>query len=335
MKESVEGSRRRLRGFTLIELLVVIAIIAILIALLLPAVQQAREAARRSQCKNNLKQIGLALHNYHEALSVMPYSTSNVGQCQGANTLVTNHRGWLYLLPYLDQAPLYNQFNFSQATGNRNPNGAILAGGGALIPTMPGGTITNALLAQNQIQVLLCPSDNGGKMYGPASTSYGTGGTNTARTSYDFVVAQGNGCTPWLNENMSTRAAFGVGSTSRLTDIKDGSSNTTLVSETTLEVQDGVAPSWACAQHVGLGIQFATPPNLFINNWRCCTWQSPPNTNNRYGALGEWGSPGSLHVGGLHVLMGDGAVRFVSENIASTTRDNLARINDGNPVGEF
>ena len=95
------------RGFTLIELLVVIAIIAILIALLLPAVQQAREAARRTQCKNNLKQIGLAMHNYHDTFLKFPSGGSGNSQYWG-------HSQWVSILPFADQAPLYNQWNFNQ-----------------------------------------------------------------------------------------------------------------------------------------------------------------------------------------------------------------------------
>jgi prepilin-type N-terminal cleavage/methylation domain-containing protein len=101
------------RGFTLIELLVVIAIIAVLIVLLLPAVQQAREAARRSSCKNNLKQIGLALHNYHETQGVFPpgYITADVTAPQNASPGFA----WsLMLLPFLDQSPLYKHFDFSE-----------------------------------------------------------------------------------------------------------------------------------------------------------------------------------------------------------------------------
>ena len=110
------------RGFTLIELLVVIAIIAVLIALLLPAVQQAREAARRTQCKNNLKQIGLALHNYHDSQGVFPFSESAKGGCDGGDgmanpTEVKNTRGWVGLLPYLEQGNLAGKFDPTQAAG--------------------------------------------------------------------------------------------------------------------------------------------------------------------------------------------------------------------------
>src|SRR5262245_7826979 len=140
-------------GFTLIELLVVIAIIAVLVALLLPAVQQAREAARRSQCKNNLKQMGLALHNYHEVNNVLPPSTINPGSVYAANAGVTagmvrNTTGYLLMLPYLEQTPLYNMVNFNLATdiadwnslGTNNPTG-------------------QSLTISQKLPVFRCPSD--------------------------------------------------------------------------------------------------------------------------------------------------------------------------------
>ncbi|HVW01537.1 MAG TPA: DUF1559 domain-containing protein [Planctomycetaceae bacterium] len=314
-------------GFTLIELLVVIAIIAVLIALLLPAVQQAREAARRSQCKNNLKQIGLALHNYHDTMKCFPYATANTGQCMGSGQTVTNHTGWLYLLPYIDQAPLYNQFNFSSATGMRNISGGTLAGSG---PVASG----NAQLSTVLLNVLLCPSDSGTPVYTTTDSNYGCGVAGSARTSYGFSVTQGNGCTMWTQENQQTRAMFGLNSNSSIRDAADGTSNTVMVAETTLNVYDGVDQSWACSQHVGMGTQFGGTTG--INVWLCCSWASPAWTqSNVPGKLGEWGSPGSTHPGGMHILMGDGAVRFISQNLDTNTRINLARIADGQVIGDF
>lgn len=130
-------SLTRKRGFTLIELLVVIAIIAILIALLLPAVQQAREAARRSTCKNNLKQIGIALHNYHDTHSVLPPGVLMFDDGSGDPDPDLGNWGWnTFLLPYIDQAPLYNQLT---------PNGANF-------PTSAAGS-----LIQTVVPILVCP----------------------------------------------------------------------------------------------------------------------------------------------------------------------------------
>ena len=164
---------RKRRAFTLIELLVVIAIIAILVALLLPAVQQAREAARRSECKSKLKQIGIGLHNYHDVHSVFPCGDINPNRScgvtrtcgAGINTAPTpggtvkNHTVHMLLLPYVDQASLYEELNFDAATGlsrhslNVNP----LAGTAA-------EQAANGQLIQTIIPGFLCPSDPSGSM---------------------------------------------------------------------------------------------------------------------------------------------------------------------------
>ncbi|WP_166831493.1 DUF1559 domain-containing protein [Thalassoroseus pseudoceratinae] len=314
-------------GFTLIELLVVIAIIAILIALLLPAVQQAREAARRTQCKNNLKQIGLSLHNYHSTYQRFPYAVANPSYCGGVSGLsnVTNHTGWLSLLPFVEQNNLFEQFDMTQATGVWNSHGGTLVGD----PVASG----NADLSTNVLDFLICPSDNATPYYAPTSSAYGCGVARSARTSYGFSIAGGSSCNLWESIGSATRPLFGINSNSRIRDVIDGTSNTAAVVETTLDVDDGETASWACASHVGLGIKLSAPRG--INNWVCCAWRSPPHAQKQIGRNGEWGEPGSLHPGGCHVLLADGAVRFLSETIDTETRENLSAISDGNVLQEF
>uniref|UniRef100_A0A7C2JX84 DUF1559 domain-containing protein n=1 Tax=Schlesneria paludicola TaxID=360056 RepID=A0A7C2JX84_9PLAN len=336
-------SFRSRRGFTLIELLVVIAIIAILIALLLPAVQQAREAARRTQCRNNLKQIGLALHNYHDAFGLFPYSTTGDGNCTNTTGLpqVKNHRGWALLLPYLDQSPLYNQFNFSYSASDCTYLGSAAAT--VVVPAQTGTPVNNNdQLVSRVLTALLCPSDDGDPYYRGNSSAYHisaasfNSGYYGAKTSYDFSIRTGSRCTLWNNLAIDQRRLFGQESNSKVDSMKDGSSNTVAVVETTLEVYDGVAPRWGYSNHVGQGVDLFSTSSRKINDWLCCGWATPPfQQSNKPGRLAEWGTPGSTHVGGCHVLLGDGAVRFISENVDNSTRDRLARISDAQPLGEF
>jgi len=147
------NATRSRRGFTLIELLVVIAIIAVLVALLLPAVQQACEAARRSTCKNKLKQLGLALHNYHDTHSVFPFAGSSVSLGGNASAdPIKNTSGLSMLLPFLDQAPLYNNLDFNIASGDRD------AGTGTVLVSAGG---TNDQWVSEKLDIFLCPSDDG------------------------------------------------------------------------------------------------------------------------------------------------------------------------------
>jgi hypothetical protein len=312
----------------------VIAIIAILIALLLPAVQQAREAARRTQCKNNIKQLGLALHNYHDTFNVFPYAVANIGDSpMPAGMAITNHKGFLGLLPYFDQGPLFNQFNFAWATGIRNGSGGYVAGG--TDPTIN----TNLNLSKIVLPMLLCPSDDGPSTYQYADATYGCGVANSAKSSYAFNVQiegwadYNNTWTIWPTEDRTVRSMFGVNSNCKMKDITDGTSNTVAMSETTLDVFDGTTQPWACSAHVGYGVNFGDPRG--INNWICCTWQSPPNTQFRPGRNGEHSNPGSLHDGGCHILLGDGAVRFVSSSTDATTRVRLSGIADRGVVAEY
>lgn len=330
MKSAVSGVRRL--GFTLIELLVVIAIIAVLVALLLPAVQQAREAARRSQCKNNLKQIGLALHNYHEQFNVLPYSSAAATQ---QSPQLKNNTGWTSLLPNLDQSPMFNLINFSVAMGQVNTSGGTIVGGTPL-------QANNITVSSTKLNVLLCPSDSG-----PQTTTFTNGNPNygcalnvpSYNTSYGFSVEIGFNWGPsmWQTENRSKRCFFGAWSNTNFRDVSDGVSNTVMVAETTLNVQDGNALTWACTGHVNWGgVTFADPVgNYSINNWYCCTWTTPPNKTYKPNFLGEFDAPGSVHTGGMHVTMGDGAVRFISQNINTVTRQRLGYIADNQTVGDF
>jgi prepilin-type N-terminal cleavage/methylation domain-containing protein len=308
----------RRRAFTLIELLVVIAIIAVLIALLLPAVQQAREAARRSQCKNNLKQIGLAQHNYHDTYKMFTPSAVNPGTVGAASFVppgqVRNFTGYLYMLPGLDQAPLFGQINFNVATGKADWNGV---GGGA----------DQTVLANIKLPVLQCPSDpdfDNPHNY-PSQNMYTI--TGAQRVSYGFVAETTEydgmaGYKPWPQNTNLTRAAFGFNGGSNLRDFRDGSSNTFLLIETPLQKEvDAFGPFLQAWTHT----HFIIPSGFGINRWSVLTPRR---------LVYAWGA-GSAHTGGCQAVMGDGSVRFISENINSNTVIALVSVGGGEIVGDF
>ncbi len=333
----MQGHVKR-RGFTLIELLVVIAIIAILIALLLPAVQQAREAARRSTCKNNMKQIGLALHNYHETHGVFPYSVSHAHSITAgtaSHAFGLNHRGWTMLLPFLDQANLYNQFNFSLAASTGAPAAKPVPGG--LLPGAPGNA--NDVVIATVVPAFMCPSDNNVTHYRSTTSPHyaiapGSSTEFAAHTNYEFsVVRTSSSAGNWLLDGKTTKRMFGMDACCKIRDVTDGMSNTVACAETVRYMFNGVAATWGHAKWVGHGVDLTYGNG--INYWKCCSWYSPPNVSGSPGRLGDWSTVGSIHTGGAHVLLGDGAVRFISENIDRVTRNNLAYISDGNSVGEF
>ncbi|QDT56283.1 Type II secretion system protein G precursor [Caulifigura coniformis] len=332
-------ARSRRVGFTLIELLVVIAIIAILIALLLPAVQQAREAARRTQCKNNLKQCGLALHNYHDTHGIFPFSTMGHGSVTAGSAMPTrvhNARGWTMLLPMFEQGPLYNQYDHTAAAAERNvAPGAVLAGNPDLV---------NRNVVSKSLTMLLCPSDSGDPLYRGADTAgqykisaaATTAGIYGAKTCYDFNVQRTATASVTAYDGLAreTRRMFGVNNSARLRDISDGTSNAVMVAETTLNLHNGITAMWGYANHTSSGIDFAYVDG--INFWRCCSWDTPtPFSKPNLGHVAHWGTPGSFHVGGAHVTLGDGGVRFISQNVDRTTQTRLAYIADNQPVGEF
>lgn len=341
----------RRTGFTLIELLVVIAIIAILIALLLPAVQQAREAARRTQCRNNLKQLGLALHNYESSHTTFPPNL-----IPGGTNYKYSAGNWgvlAYLSPYLDQTPIYNLMNLNA------PTYAATAPYNIADPN-------NALAAGYLIPMFLCPSD--------FARSLGGGYGVAALGSANYCANQGSGInnTAAGPRNGSPYNADGVmfaDSRVRIGDISDGTSNTACMSESLLgdgpEVSGGSVPP-ASVQRVyaylsgypsSMDDAACAAPSLWNNDRRrCFLWFSGEIRNTSYNhyyrpndrrwdcitnasALGYtaigWKAARSQHVGGVHVLMCDGAVKFVSENIDMNVWRNVATRAGGEIVGEF
>ena len=346
------------RGFTLIELLVVIAIIAVLISLLLPAVQQAREAARRTQCKNSLKQIGLALHNYHETNNTIPPGIVS------AAPRYTNI-GWaVFLLPYMDNAPVYQQYDFNTNTKirNSNANGAII------------GTFR-------------CASDQGkNRLQGPGVVA------NAGRSNYPGVFGwarlEGDGY-PGYNYSSTNGTStpnrdgsFHTNSKRNFSVFRDGLSNTLMVSErrTAAQVQgarycggptsicgtanineiaDGTAVAagnTGATEDVVAQIDSFSGSDLNIS-LVLGTTSMKPNQTTADNILGDKHSAtdsvhegfSSAHIGIVNGLLGDGSVRTFSDNIASAQIANvgaalpvdteiwqlLSTIDDGLTVGDY
>ncbi len=333
----------RRRGFTLIELLVVIAIIAVLIALLLPAVQQAREAARRTQCKSSLKQIGLALHNYHDTARILP-----PGMFGAPGTADGSLWGWgTMILPQIDQAPLYNQLS-GFPNGTSHFTGQPASGFGAAMTSFN----PPCALLQTNLPVFRCPSDTGANLVViPAGGLNGSRPDNTTqfgRANYAGVVGSTYDPSSGL---LIGNGAFGESICTGFRDFTDGLSNTFLVGER--RSPGMVAGMYTGGDTIWAGANDDEGPYI---DWQgfavtlgvCDLWDkinvktaAPPGVgtianNQPYTAFS------SQHIGGAHFLMGDGSVRFISDNIATgppnapgSTYQNLAGRNDGQVLGDF
>jgi prepilin-type N-terminal cleavage/methylation domain-containing protein/prepilin-type processing-associated H-X9-DG protein len=335
MKTTNRSSRH---GFTLIELLVVIAIIAVLIALLLPAVQAAREAARRSQCINNLKQIGLALHNYHSSFGSFPMgTTAAIAYVGSAPTTWGTWSAQAQMLGYLEQQPMYSAINFS--INNWQGLGATI----------------NSTVWNTKIASFLCPSD-------------AKAGTNTSYSNSNNNYFGSMGTTTNASATVST-GIFANTSVYSIQAITDGTSNTIAFAEAVVgdnvhftKFRDGLDSGTAATVPVAPATTydaFTYQPGVLADLQTCTTWFNTQTNNSSEDKGWRWasGSPGltvfntivppssvnypwsgcrfgctgcgvdfanyvncnSNHPGGCNVLFGDGSVRFIKSTIAMNT----------------
>ncbi len=327
---------RNRKAFTLIELLVVIAIIATLIALLLPAVQQAREAARRTACKNKFKQVGIALHNYHDAHRTFPpgtlwrHWTADPGSCGRSH--LANPRcgyrgfGWAQqILPYIDQGAMYSQFN-QQIPEIWGPNGSCPH------------AASNFRLGAMRIATYLCPSDpqNGELVNTTSSGENQPGGGDFAISNITAVSdSRDHGCNSVTNSlgqppkayPEAVDGTFGNLGACRIPDITDGLSQTLMLAETT----NGGPGSY-------LGHAWIENHNLVATNGGVNgpdTIIGTPSLS-RGGGWSLWeDGPSSYHPGGCHFTLGDGSVRFLSENLHRSILARLTTRAGGETIGEF
>jgi prepilin-type N-terminal cleavage/methylation domain-containing protein len=340
-----ESSMLRRRAFTLIELLVVIAIIAILVALLLPAVQQAREAARRTQCKNNLKQWGLALHNYHDVFNVFPPALNHSGRYNSTAFYTTTNRvqntsGFVLLLPYIEQVNAYSRYDCNQTGSLSNPYGMTIAGNTSMN--------VNAAIIGMSLPALLCPSHpSGGEVSSSGITTQGDfySRENARRASYAFATgSMTDYSAPHTAYGSDVRqGVFGNSGAAQMRDFTDGTTNVIAIGESwggaRYKTSASYGPWGLSGTHTcchlytpsdSSAVLDATTIAPYVNNFRINAAYANDAQKRQY----AWGY-GSGHTGGCQVVLGDGSVRFLSENIDALTFWRLTYLHDGAVVGEF
>jgi prepilin-type N-terminal cleavage/methylation domain-containing protein len=342
------SSRAKL-GFTLVELLVVIAIIGVMVGLLLPAVQAAREAARRMSCSNNMKQLGLALHNYHDTFGTMGWNSDSGDTAADPNNVPMRHpqNRWMqfswvvYALPFMEQQAMYDSINFNTPESMSHP--------------------TNTTLARTPLSAVMCPSNANDPVVGGQVQGYRhSGGATGGRVDYvgnlghiwggwkdcgavpDFpgpggsniFVRGANPGTPWVNGEMlneqvncnGTHRYFGG---VKMAQITDGTSNTVMVFED-MHWQGGNDPAQQF-NRTSTDDSSWMSPLAAVNSIR-----NPLNNRNRawLQGVGDRRCHGwsSYHPGGAHATLSDASVRFFSESIDHVVRYSVGVRNDGLPV---
>lgn len=311
------STQRRLRGFTLVELLVVIAIIGVLVALLLPAVQSARDAARRTMCRNNLKQIGLAVHNYHDTMGTLPPAVSYDAGLSPIGELEKTRPNWVIrILPFMEMENLYNEFDHKQYishANNRAPRG-------------------------RRLPAFVCPDDPNNVT--PFDGSTAQEGDNWARGNY-ACNSTNIGNMDYVNgwQDNTRKGVMSVNLSARLADITDGTSTTLLAAE----VKSGISKkdrrgTWALGTPTGNSLWWhgfsgdangpnacndrsddiygcpdlhANPGNAKMKKFCMTCWDGCP-THNMQTTTRSW------HEGGVFSVLCDGSVHFISDRVQTS-----------------
>lgn len=301
---------RRLRGFTLIELLVVIAIIALLVALLSPAVQTAREAARRTQCRNNFKQIGVALHNYHDVYQVFPpgYIAADVSPSDSVMMETGPGFSWgTMLLPYIDQSAIYDEIIFEKSSIDND----------------------NLLLSRQSLSVFLCATDQVDPLF-DVKDSAGNVIATIAASNYVGVYGFGS---------LTMQPGLGTGifyrnSSVNIRDITDGTSNTLAVGERSHDLTESTWYAAIPGASVNAGMEMMPmmtegSGHLVLGHVGQGPMMGMPamqhGPNNSHHVVNFW----SRHAGGTFFLYCDGSVHFLSENMGADIYKAMGERSDG------
>jgi prepilin-type N-terminal cleavage/methylation domain-containing protein len=316
------------RGFTLIELLVVIAIIAILIGLLVPAVQKVREAAARAECQNNLKQMGLACHNFNDTYKRLPAALIHSGRYNNPNNrpysgpevsytgqpyVIYNHSGFVALLPYIEQGNLFKQYNYQFASSASSPYGIPVGNNPNPNP--------NHAVGATYLKVYTCPSDVNP---GPVETRNPYVSTDfyemvsARRSNYLFSTgAYTDYDNNWESTGAHAKGMFGNNGATAVSRVPDGTSNTIMIGESVQKWHNGstvFGPYWGTGTHTsvhGRGYYSNFAPNY---PYGTCA----PNTASTKRCTYAWGFS-SFHAGVTNFVFGDGSVRGIQDGLSAAT----------------